>query len=154
MHLKSSIIVRETFEEVITFFYNPTSLAQWDRSVAEMIPQSTGNETSGATFDTIAPSGMKMTYEVIEIDPNGRSVKILLTKSKMFKKAIWHFEFEPTQQGTKVTCHIYFTLKPLYCFLYPVLFFNKKALLRDLKFFEIAVDDFTEKRKRTTIEKA
>src|SRR5215471_15693241 len=146
MHLKSSIIVKEALEEVITFFYDPTSLPQWDRSVAEMIPQSKGSEISGATFDTISPSGMKMTYEVIEIDPVGRSVKILLTKSKMFKKAIWHFEFDPTQQGTKVTCHIYFTLKPLYYFLYPVLYFNKNALLRDLRFFETALDDFTEKR--------
>src|SRR5581483_9341664 len=107
-----------------------------------------GNETSGATFDTIAPSGMKMTYEVIEMGTNGRSVKILLTKSKIFKKAIWHFEFEPVQQGTKVTCHIYFALKALYFFLYLVLFFNQKALLRDLKFFEKAVNDFTQKQKK------
>jgi hypothetical protein len=154
MHLKSNLIVKESLADVIEFFYHPSSLAQWDRSVAEMIPQSQGTEVKGATFDTVAPSGMKMTYEVIEIDPSGRSVKILLTKSKMFKKAIWHFELEPSQQGTKVTCHIYFTLKPLYSFLYPVLFFNKKALLRDLKFFEMAVDDFTEKRKGATIEKA
>src|SRR5262245_10613176 len=106
MHLKSSIIVKETPEEVITFFYDPTSLAQWDRSVAEMIPQRKMTESSRATFDTIAPSGKKMTYEVIDLEPNGRSVKVLLTRSRMFKKAIWHFEFEPLQQGTKVTCHI------------------------------------------------
>jgi hypothetical protein len=142
MHLKSSIIVKESLKDVIDFFYHPSSLAQWDRSVAEMIPQSQGNETTGPTFDTIAPSGMKMTYEVIEMDPAGRSVKILLTKSNMFKKAIWHFEFDPTASGTQVTCHIYFTLKFLYYFLYPVLFFNKNALLRDLKFFQIALDNF------------
>src|SRR5215471_14695010 len=141
MHLKSSIIVKEALEEVITFFYDPTSLPQWDRSVAEMIPQSKGSEISGATFDTIAPSGMKMTYEIIEMDPAGRSVKILLTKSKMFKKAIWHFEFDPVANGTKVTCHIIFALRPLYYFLYPVLYFNKHALLRDLNFFQVALDN-------------
>jgi hypothetical protein len=151
MHLQSSLIVKETLEEVITFFYDPASLAQWDRSVAEMIPQPATDESSRATFDTIAPSGMKMTYEVIELNPNGRSVKMLLTKSKMFKKAIWHFEFDPVERGTNVTCHIYFTLNPLYYFLYPVLFFNRKALLRDLKFFEVALEDFTQ-RKKTTIE--
>jgi hypothetical protein len=146
VHLQSNIVVKESLEDVIAFFYHPDSLSQWDRSVAEMIPRSQVKINSGATFDTIAPSGMKMTYEVIEMDPTGRSVKILLTKSKMFKKAIWHFEFDPAPYGTKVTCHIYFTLKLLYYFLYPVLFFNKNALLRDLNFFQIALDNFIKKK--------
>ena len=63
-----------------------------------MIPQSKGTDTGGAKFDTFAPSGMKMTYEVIDLGPNGCSVKILLTESKMFKKAIWHFEINPRIQ--------------------------------------------------------
>lgn len=142
MHLKSSIVVKESLEDVIAFFYHPGSLAQWDRSVAEMIPHSPADTGSNASFDTIAPSGMKMTYEIIEMDPSGRSVKILLTKSSMFKKAVWHFEFTPTPSGTEVICHINFTLKFLYWFLYPVLFFNKKALLRDLNFFKIALDNY------------
>ena len=142
MHLESSLIVKESLEDVIAFFYHPDSLAQWDRSVTEMVPASQATPDSGATFYTIAPSGMKMTYEVIEMDPVGRSVKILLTKSKMFKKAIWHFEFTPASNGTKVTCHIYFKLRLLYWFLYPVLFFNKNALLRDLNFFQTALDKF------------
>src|SRR5215472_9879654 len=132
MHLKSGKIVKQPLEDVISFFYHPDSLAQWDRSVAEMIPSQQATAGEMVTFDTIAPSGMKMTYEVIGMDPQGRSVKILLTKSKMFKKAIWRFEFDPAAQGTKVTCHIYFSMKPLYYFLYPVLFFNKNALLRHL----------------------
>ena len=147
MHLESNIVVKESLEDVTDFFYHPDSLAQWDRSVAEMKPRSQANANSGATFDTIAPSGMKMTYEVIEMDPTGRSVKILLTKSKMFKKAVWHFEFDPAPSGTKVTCHIFFTLKLLYYFLYPVLFFNKNALLRDLNFFQIALENFMKKKR-------
>jgi Polyketide cyclase / dehydrase and lipid transport len=146
MHLESSIVVKESSEDVIDFFYHPESLTQWDRSVAEMIPKPQANADNAATFDTIAPSGMKMTYEVIEMDPAGRSVKILLAKSKMFKKAIWHFEFDPAPNGTKVTCHIYFTLRFLYYFLYPVLFFNKSALLRDLNFFQTALDNFMKKK--------
>ena len=142
MHLKSSIIVKESLQDVISFFYHPSSLAQWDRSVAEMIPHPQNNDSMGAKFDTIAPSGMKMTYEVIDLSPDGSNVKILLTESKMFKKAIWHFEFDPELAGTKVTCHIYFALRPLYYFLYPVLLINKNALLRDLKLFQLALENF------------
>jgi hypothetical protein len=130
MHLKSSIIVKESFEEVITFFYDPSSLAQWDRSVAEMIPQPERNDTSGATFDTIAPSGMKMTYEVIEIDPTGRSVKILLTKSKMFKKAIWHFEFEPTQQRYKSHMSYLFYTETIILFPLPCSVLQQKGTVK------------------------
>jgi hypothetical protein len=140
MHLKSAIIVKQTIEQVTKFFYEPTSLAKWDRSVAEMIPGSSEIDKAGATFDTIAPSGMKMSYEVTELDSD-RSVKILLTKSKMFKKAIWHFEFDPVSEGTQITCHVYFTLRPLYLFLYPVLYLNKRALMRDLKYFETALNE-------------
>jgi hypothetical protein len=142
MHLRSSIVVKESLQDVIAFFYHPSSLALWDRSVAEMRPGPGSTNTAGAQFDTIAPSGMIMTYEVIDLDPNGRSVKILLKNSKMFKKAVWHFQFEPEPVGTKVICHIHFALRPLYWFLYPVLFVNKSALLRDLKFFQLALDNF------------
>lgn len=146
MHLESHIIVKKSLEDVIDFFYHPDSLRQWDRSVAQMIPGSEATGNRGAIFDTIAPSGMKMTYVVIEMDPNGKSVKILLAKSKMFKKAVWHFEFEAAPEGTRVTCHIYFSLRPLYSFLYPVLFLNKKALLRDLRWFEVALDNFNKQK--------
>ena len=140
MHLQSSIKVKQPIEKVLQFFYEPTSLAKWDRSVAEMIPISNDGTKEGATFQTIAPSGMKMDYEVIEMT-NERDVKILLKNSKMFKKAIWQFQFDPTGDGTNVTCHIYFSLRPLYFFLYPVLFVTKKALLRDLNFFRDALTE-------------
>lgn len=140
MHLKSSIQVKQPIEKVLQFFYEPDSLAKWDRSVAEMIPVGNDSTKEGATFQTIAPSGMKMDYEVIEMN-NDRDVKILLKNSKMFKKAIWQFQFDPAVKGTNVICHVYFSLRPLYYFLYPVLFFNKNALLRDLNFFRNALDD-------------
>ena len=140
MHLQSSIKVKQPIEKVLQFFYEPTSLAKWDRSVAEMIPITNEGTKEGAIFQTIALSGMKMVYEVIEMT-NERDVKILLKNSKMFKKAIWQFQFDPTGDGTNVTCHIYFSLRPLYFFLYPVLFVTKKALLRDLNFFRDALTE-------------
>jgi hypothetical protein len=39
MHAESSIVIKESFEDVIAFFYLPDSLAQRDRSVAEMTPK-------------------------------------------------------------------------------------------------------------------
>jgi len=140
MHLQSKIWVRQNVEQVTKFFYAPDSLAKWDRSVAQMIPVTVDTNEARARFDTISPSGVKMNYEVVEITPE-RSVKILLLNSKMFKKAVWHFEFAPSGSGTDISCHIYFTVKFPYHFLYPVLYFNKKALLRDLKYLEKALDE-------------
>jgi hypothetical protein len=53
MHLKSAIIVKQTIEQVTKLFYEPTSLAKWDRSVAEMIPGSSDTDKTGATFDQL-----------------------------------------------------------------------------------------------------
>src|SRR5436190_14819129 len=135
MHLQSKLQVDYTIDQVTNFFYEPSSLAKWDRSVAQVIPASTSGTAVGSTFDTIAPSGMKMNYEIIEFDSE-RSVKIHLNNSKMFKRAVWHFQFDPIGTGTAIICHVYFTLRLLYIFLYPVLYFNKQALSRDLGFFK------------------
>jgi hypothetical protein len=140
MHLQSKLQVDYTIDQVTNFFYEPSSLAKWDRSVAQMIPASPSGTAVGSTFDTIAPSGMKMNYEIIEFDSE-RSVKIQLNNSKMFKKAVWHFQFDPIGTGTVITCHVYFTLRLLYIFLYPVLYFNKQALSRDLVFFKTALEE-------------
>lgn len=139
MHLQSKIIVEQNIKQVTDFFYEPSSLAKWDKSVAEMIPTSSSENAVGSTFDTIAPSGMRMNYEIIGMK-SGRSVKIKLNNSKMFKTAIWHFEFEPVQQKTLITCHVYFTTRLKYIMLYPVLYFTKSALLRDLNFLKEALD--------------
>jgi len=140
MHLQSKLKVDYTIEQVTKFFYEPSSLTKWDRSVAQLIPVSSSGVAVGSTFDTIAPSGMKMNYEVVEFDSE-RSVKIRLNNSKMFKKAVWHFQFDPVDTGTVVICHVYFTLRLPYFFLYPVLYFNKQALLRDLGYFKTALEE-------------
>ena len=138
MHLQSKILAEQSIDQVKSFFYEPSSLAKWDKSVAEMIPTAATENAVGSTFDTISPTGMRMNYEVIEL--NDRSVTIQLNNSKMFKKAIWHFEFEPVGEKTLVSCHVYFTMMLKYAFLYPVLYLNKKALFRDLKFFKAELD--------------
>ena len=140
MHLQSQLDVDYSIDQVTKFFYEPSSLAKWDRSVAQMIPASTSGPAVGSTFDTIAPSGMKMNYEIIEFD-SGRSVKIQLNNSRMFKKAVWHFQFDPINTGTMITCHVYFKLRLPYFFLYPFLYFNKHALSRDLGFFKKALEE-------------
>jgi len=140
MHLQSKLKVDYTIEQVTKFFYEPSSLTKWDPSVAQLIPVSSSGVAVGSTFDTIAPSGMKMNYEVVEFDSE-RSVKIRLNNSKMFKKAVWHFQFDPVDTGTVVICHVYFTLRLPYFFLYPVLYFNKQALLRDLGYFKTALEE-------------
>ena len=140
MHLQSKLQVDYTIDKVTNFFYEPSSLEKWDRSVAQMIPASASGTAVGSTFDTIAPSGMKMNYEIIEFDSE-RSVKIQLNNSKMFKRAVRHFEFDPIGTGTVITCHVYFTLRLPYIFLYPVLYFNKQALSRDLGFFKTALEE-------------
>ena len=140
MHLKSKIAVDQDIEQVTKFFYEPTSLAKWDRSVAEFFPTSSTGEPVGSTFDTIAPSGMRMNYEIVEFDTE-RSVKIKLNNSKMFKTAIWHFQFEPIGNRTEIFCGVSVAVRPLYLFLYPVLYFTRSALLRDLSFLKAALDE-------------
>jgi hypothetical protein len=140
MHLQSKILVEQNIEQVTKFFYEPSSLAKWDKSVAEMIPVSSSGQPVGSTFDTIAPSGLKMNYEIIEFD-SGKNVKIKLNNSKMFKTAIWHFQFDPVGERSEITCNVLVTPRFRYIFLYPLLFFNKSALLRDLKFLKIALDE-------------
>lgn len=140
MHLQSKILVEQDIEQVTKFFYEPTSLAKWDRSVAEMVPTSSSGSSVGSTFDTIAPSGMRMNYEIIEFESE-RSVKIKLNNSKMFKTAIWHFQFTHVGSGTEISCDIYMTIRLRYLFLYPVLYLTRSALLRDLKFLKVALDE-------------
>lgn len=139
MHLESEIIVPQTVDQVNEFFYEPTSLAKWDRSVKQMVPTGT-NENGVATFDTIAPSGMKMSYRVIDLVP-GKSNTVALENSKIFKEAIWKFMFDAVPGGTKITCYIDFKLRLKYFFMGPVLYFTRNALFRDLKFLREALDE-------------
>jgi hypothetical protein len=59
----------------------------------------------------------------------------------MFKTAIWYFQFEPVGERTEITCGVSVSVRFLYMFLYPVLYFTKSALLRDLNFLKVALDE-------------
>jgi hypothetical protein len=109
MHLQSEIIVSQNIEQASKFFYEPSNLSKWDRSVAEVILPSHSPAVAGNTFGTIAPSGMKMSYRIIEFE-YVKNAKILLTESRMFKEAIWQFLFNAVAEGTKITCHIFSSL--------------------------------------------
>ena len=69
MHLEKYIDVTQGVELVSEFFFNPSSLAKWDKSVKEVVltPTNPSPTGIGATFDTIAPSGLRMSYRVHEL---------------------------------------------------------------------------------------
>lgn len=140
MHFEAHIDVDRRPNEVAAFFEVPQNLARWDRSVARVVPTSTGGPADGVTFDTVAPSGMRMSYQVTEHVP-GRHWTIDLVSSKMFKAAIWGMRCDPTATGSRITCVVDFTLRPLYYFLaLPLLMTQRKALGRDLESLKKAIE--------------
>lgn len=82
-----------------------------------------------------------MSYRVVEYQ-KGKKNKILLTNSKIFKKAEWQMAFEENSQGTKIEMNVYLKFKPLYFFLILILYFNKQALFRDLDYLKIALNKY------------
>jgi hypothetical protein len=48
----------------------------------------------GFTFDTIAPSGMRMSYRITEHEPR-RHTTIELCESRMFRRALWRIQYAP-----------------------------------------------------------
>lgn len=100
--------------------------------MAQVIPTSEGPPRPGYTFDTIAPSGMRMSYRVIEAD-GLRGSKVRLVSSPMFREAVWHMAFDPVAEGTRIACHVTFRLRLLYSWLIvPLLLFQGRALRSDL----------------------
>ena len=146
MHIESSIVVEHAPDRVWALLNDPYFLTKWDRSVAQIVPTSTDTTTAvGFTFDTISPmkKGMKkpirMHYRIVEFTP-GYEAKIALERSKMFKKAVWVMRVEAAEKGALITSFVDFTLRPVYFFLQPLLFFNKKAVAVDLVFLKKAID--------------
>ena len=146
--MQSKLWVNYTVGQVTKFFFDPNSLAKWDRSVAQMIPTSNTEDGKGSTFDTVSPSGMRMSYEVINMTAD--SVKTRLVNSKMVKSAIWQFQFVPVGKGTEIICSVDVTFRLLFAFLYPVLYFTQSALLRDLHFLRNALDEHYQQYEKVT----
>jgi hypothetical protein len=132
MHFQSDIIVWRTLRDVTAFFDDPFNLPKWDKSVARVEVTSTGATAVGFTFDTIAPSGMRMSYRIAAHERD-RGTAIELTNSRMFTRAVWLLKYDAVPGGTKITCEVDFALRWRYSFLVvPLLLTQKTALRRDL----------------------
>lgn len=148
MHLQASIVVTQTNEQVWRFFEQPSSLAKWDRSVAQVIPTSSEPFGVGSTFDTVAPvlnsrsrqEGMRMSYRITEYVPK-RQMHIRLTHSRMFKYAEWIMATETIAAGVRITCHLECSLNLRYSFFLPILLLTyREAFRRDLTYLKQAIE--------------
>ena len=148
MHLQAAIVVARTNEQVWSFFTDPSNLAKWDRSVAQVILTSSEPFGVGSTFDTIAPipkfrsrkEGMRMSYRITEYVPNCR-MHIRLTNSRMFTFAEWIMATETIAEGVRITCHLDCALSLRYSFLLPILLLTYRgAFRRDLIYLKQAIE--------------
>ena len=113
MHFTSEVVVERSQNQVAAFFAEPANLAKWDRSVAQVVPTAEGTAAVGFTFDTIAPSGLRMSYRITDHVPEERT-SIALESSPMFRDAVWTMTYETVPIGTRIQCDVSFTLRPRY----------------------------------------
>jgi hypothetical protein len=140
MHFRAEITVLRSSAEVAAFFENPHNLARWDRSVARVEPHSSSSAAVGFTFDTVAPSGMRMTYRITEHEPEHRTT-IELVSSSMFKRAVWYMSYDPVPGGVRIECAVQFRLRARYTLLLiPLWMVQKRALRRDLQELKAAIE--------------
>jgi len=140
MHFQSHTVVERSLQTVAAFFADGQNLVKWDRSVAKVEPTSSSTAAVGTTFDTVAPNGLRMSYRITAHDPESHST-IELMPSKMFTRAVWRLQYDRVAVGTRITCDVDFTLRPLYWFLaLPLMLSQKKALARDLRCLKEAIE--------------
>jgi hypothetical protein len=89
MQFTSEVVVERSRSQVAAFFAEPNNLAKWDRSVAQVIPTAEGTAAVGFTFDTIAPSRLRMSYRITDHVPE-ESTSVALESSPKFRDAIWY----------------------------------------------------------------
>ena len=140
MQFTSEVVVERSQRQVAAFFAEPSNLAKWDRSVARVVPTSEGTTAVGFTFDTIAPSGLRMSYRITEHAPEERT-SIALESSPMFREAVWKMTYETIPIGTRIRCAVNFTLRRRYWLLIiPLLLTQRSALRRDLTLLKDAIE--------------
>lgn len=140
MRFRAEITVPRSSAEVAAFFENPHNLARWDRSVARVEPHSSSPAAVGFTFDTVAPSGMRMTYRITEHEP-GHKTTIELVASSTFKRAVWYMSYDPVPAGVRIGCVVQFRLRARYALLIiPLLMLQRGALRRDLQQLKAAIE--------------
>lgn len=140
MKLTSTIIVKQSVDQVWNFLSDPQTSNKWDKSVDHVILPESGFTGLGCVVETVAPSGRKQSFRITEFQPPS-FFKFRLLKSSEFKDAELSFLIEKVAEGTKITHEINFKLHFHSAFLYPVLLLtSKKALGKDLGYLKNALD--------------
>ncbi len=132
MRLESSILTPVTLDQTWSFLASPVQTSPlWDRSVAEVIPDSDGPVGVGWTATTVAPSGNRQRFEVTRFDP-GRELAFNLLESSMFRSAELTFVVAAAPDGTWI--HHVIDLRLRNFILWPILrLIQRRALARDLR---------------------
>lgn len=131
MKLSSSIVVPQDIRPVWRFLSDPLTAPRWDRSVAEVVPLSTGPVGVGYEAMTIAPSGKRQRFRITRYDAE-REVAFVLLESHLFRRAELSFRLDSVSDGTSILHQIDLDLRsPL---LAPVLrLTSRNALGADLE---------------------
>lgn len=150
MQLSSEILIDRPPEQVWAFLGEPGNVAKWDRGVAGVEETSSSPRGEGFEFDTVAHDHLRlsdrgrMSYRVAKVDPAaGICVVELTSKSgnaRFFKSAAWQFQLRPEGEGCRLVCTAIFDLQWQYCFLAPLLYWKRDAILLDLTLLKSAVE--------------
>lgn len=150
MQLSSDIVIDRTPQQVWAFLGDPANVAKWDRGVASVEEGSAAQRGVGFEFDTIAhdrldlPDRGRMSYRIREVDPVAGFCVVELTSktgnARFFKSAVWQFHVRPEGAASRLTCTAVFELRLRYCFLAPLLYWKRDAILLDLTLLKSAVE--------------
>lgn len=135
--LSASIHIGLALDAIPAVFADPRSLVLWDRSVARVELTCEGPLRLGYTFDTLGPRGFRSSYRIIQLERYVNRVE--LVRARLFRWAVWRFEFKPAPVGTTICCSIDFELKRRYCLLGPLLRLARGALDQDLRRLKDAI---------------
>ncbi|MDR6318307.1 SRPBCC family protein [Actinoplanes couchii] len=102
MRLESSIVVAQGADQVWEFLADPVrTTPRWDRSIAEVIPRSTGPLGVGWEATTVSPGGKRQDFRVTVWEPVSE-LSFALLGSPMFRHAELRFHLTGTPAGTRI----------------------------------------------------
>ncbi|MBB4685875.1 SRPBCC family protein [Amycolatopsis jiangsuensis] len=132
-------VVDQGIDQVWSFLSDPATAPRWDRSIAEVIPHSTGAPGVGWEATTVSPDGKRQRFRISHYRPPTGFAFVLL-ESSMFRYAELRFQLEPMTPGTRITHTIDLRLRnPL---LKPILrAVSRRALARDFEALTAALRD-------------
>lgn len=92
-------------------------------------------EAHAGTPGAAADQG-RMVYRVASVDAEAQQCIVDLTSrtgnARFFRRAQWIFQVTPSATGSLVTCAVEFTLRPIFFFMGPLLWFTRGAIHTDL----------------------